>query len=282
MQRIIKTIEGMSTRHGMERVFRDWVECMAISIANGATLKGSKLWERREKRYMDIARMYGDEHDKFSEMFAYLIEIFEENPYQDALGKIYMQMGMGNGTTGQEFTPYHIADCMARVSIDSVDLSRRPIRLNDCAVGGGVTMIAALSVLKERGINWQRDAIIVAQDIDAVCCHMAYVQLSLIGARAVIEQRNTLSMELFDTWISPMESMGLWALQPRKTEATIFPDSEKRSDAISELIEPVESHKTVQTCANTSDVENATQGNPEPITDARRKHGTQASLFDLL
>ena len=54
-------------------------------------------------------------------------------------------------------------------------------------------VIAAAKVLKDRGINYQRRLDVVAQDLDWKTVYMCYIQLSLLGIRAVVYQGNTLT-----------------------------------------------------------------------------------------
>ena len=54
-------------------------------------------------------------------------------------------------------------------------------------------MIAALEVAKEYGINYQKQVRIIAQDLDWNGVYMTYLQLSLLGADAVVVQGDTLS-----------------------------------------------------------------------------------------
>ena len=53
-------------------------------------------------------------------------------------------------------------------------------------------IIAACKVLHEAGFDFQRRLDVVAQDLDWKGVYMTYLQLSLIGCRAVVVQGDTL------------------------------------------------------------------------------------------
>ena len=54
-------------------------------------------------------------------------------------------------------------------------------------------IIALATEMKRCGINYQRELEVVAQDLDWNCVYMCYVQLSLMGLRAVVVQGDTLT-----------------------------------------------------------------------------------------
>lgn len=54
-------------------------------------------------------------------------------------------------------------------------------------------IIATASALKKNGFDWQRKMEVVAQDLDWKGVYMCYLQLSLLGIRAICVQGDTLS-----------------------------------------------------------------------------------------
>ena len=64
-------------------------------------------------------------------------------------------------------------------------------------------LVAALDVLKSRGVNYARNCYLDAADIDLRCVHMTYLQLSLAGASAIVRHQNTLTQELWSVWYTP-------------------------------------------------------------------------------
>ena len=53
-------------------------------------------------------------------------------------------------------------------------------------------IIAAACAIRNRGLNYQKCMKVVAQDLDWKSVYMCYLQLSLLGIRAVVVQGNTL------------------------------------------------------------------------------------------
>lgn len=183
----------MSGNYSPYVIFTDWVEMMAIAIQNGCWVIHNKLWEDREKRYLDIIGKYNKEQQYiFGRMFQMLIETFENN-LTDLLGEIYMESGAGNKGTGQFFTPFHVSELTAEVAILKDVSEEKPLIINEPSCGGGGMIIAVAKILKKRGLNYQRCMNVVAQDLDWNSVYMTYVQLSLLGIKAVVVQGDTLA-----------------------------------------------------------------------------------------
>ena len=183
----------------------------------------------------DIARSFGNDtshfddiadasqsmsdDDQFCAMFDALILMLEENPFQDALGSMFMNLGIGNEAGGQFFTPYHLAKMTAslalgRKSFDDAKSEKGFVIINEPSCGAGANVIGACDVLHEKGIDWQHDAIFVCQDISELTALMCYIQLSLIGAAAVVIVGDTLKMEQRFTLRTPVLMIDdVWVLR---------------------------------------------------------------------
>ena len=192
-KQIIKTIQSMSGSYAPYNIFSDWVEMSALAIQNTCCMNHDKIWQDREKTYLDIAKKYSDkEISQMGEMLAWLTEELEEE-YSDVLGSVYMEGGMGSKYTGQFFTPFHLSELCARMSVNLENLPKEgQISLNEPSCGGGGMIIAACKVLHEAEFDFQRRLDVVAQDLDWKGVYMTYLQLSLIGCRAIVVQGDTL------------------------------------------------------------------------------------------
>lgn len=207
---IISAIHDIGYSVGLETVFRDWCHMAALSLSNGCDMIHGNLWKQREAQYMEIVKRYKDARI-FAEMLGHLTCAFEDEPFQDHLGKIYMETFTGNKKLGQCFTPMSLCEvCAENILPHSLDGMNLPVTIADEACGGGAMLIAACKVLSDRKIDWQRHVQFHCADIDSLCVHMCYVQLSLLGARAIVRRQNTITMERFDTFITPMEM--LWPM----------------------------------------------------------------------
>lgn len=191
---IIKAIESMSGRYAPYNVFSDWIEMCSLSIQNTVSMVHNKVWKDREQLYIDIARRYTEkEIEQFAQMFVWLGDALTED-MSDVFGQIYMEAGMGSKHTGQFFTPFHLSELCAKTGIDVDNLPETGrISLNEPSCGGGGMIIAACKVLHEAGFDFQRRLDVVAQDLDWKGVYMTYLQLSLIGCRAIVVQGDTLA-----------------------------------------------------------------------------------------
>lgn len=194
---IVKIINSVSGQYSTHQVFSDWVCMMALSIANSCTLHINKVYEDRENQFKLVSNKYTEEElERLAEAMAYLTEEMEEP--RDVLGEIYMAGQFGSKGTGQFFTPYHLSELTAELVY-----GKNLVRANDgkyhahepsCGAGGMI--IALANILKNDGINYQRELEVVAQDLDWNCVYMCYVQLSLMGISAVVVQGDTLAEPL--------------------------------------------------------------------------------------
>jgi len=191
-QEIIKAINKISGKYSAYEVFSDWIKCYALSISNSCQFFHEKVWQVREREYIDImARYTREEHEAFIKMAVNLVEIMESE-MSDVLGQIYMGSGMGSKAAGQFFTPYHLSQVCAKLSRPEPD-EDGIYRLYEPSCGSGGMIIAAVESLKEQGIDYQRRVRVVAQDLDWKSVYMCYLQLSLYGVRAVVVQGDTLT-----------------------------------------------------------------------------------------
>lgn len=186
-----KAILSMSGRYTAYEIFMDWIQCSALAIQNSLCQIHDRLWQNREEDYKRIMNKYSvEEQNRFPEMLAWLVEELEDNP-RDVLGEVFMRSGMGSDAGGQFFTPFHISQMMAELSVALPEESEK-VRLNEPSCGSGGSIIAAALSLKEKGVNYQKCMKVVAQDLDWRCVYMCYVQLSYMGIDAICVQGDTL------------------------------------------------------------------------------------------
>ena len=97
LQKLVLSMEGGFTAY---QVFTDWIECVALSIANSLKFFHDAVWENRENQYKQIISKYNkNETEKFGEMLALLIDELERDP-RDVLGEVFMKSGMGSDSGG--------------------------------------------------------------------------------------------------------------------------------------------------------------------------------------
>lgn len=208
---IVKDIEKAAYAVDTSKFVSDLFECGAIAISNAVDLAQK---DKREERYLQIIRSYKPDQQKklaeiFAKVFALLASVVYDNgKFNDNLGEIFMRCNLGNKNAGQFFTPYHISELMARVTIDETLVKEKIaddgiLAINDPCCGGGGMIMAALEVLHDLGVNYARNCFIEANDVDLRCVHMTYLQLALAGVPAIVRHQNTLTRECWSVWYTP-------------------------------------------------------------------------------
>lgn len=213
----VRLFDGMTGAHSRPELWRDMIPLFALCIAQ------SVQWRKdREERFQMILSKYDDRHIMtFGELLGLLTVILEEGvraeSFGDPLGELFMEMQLGSAFGGQFFTPYHVALMMARLLMDAEQVRRQIAEtgratLYEPACGAGATLIAAAQALREQGIDYQRQCVFYAQEIDEATAMMCYIQLSLLGAPAVVRVGNTLTDPEMrvdkNAWCTPMYLLG--------------------------------------------------------------------------
>lgn len=176
--------------------------------------------EEREKQYLSVIGRYTAEEQKiFPEMMSIVTLALEDNPEQDFLGSFYHYLELHQEQKGQFFTPYNISRFMAEVLFEKNDARRKLeqnnyISVSDPACGAGAMLIAFANAAKRSGINYQKQVLFVAQDIDHTAAIMCYIQLSLLGCPAVVIIGDTLTKPMFhpdnDVWYTLFYHLNRW------------------------------------------------------------------------
>jgi type I restriction-modification system DNA methylase subunit len=204
---ILNLLKTIGWSRGLSRVFADWVEVCAITLAR----MDQAQFDAREARYSNIVKQYErSEVEDFAKAFAHLTLAYEECfrdgavAFADILGSLYMMLDMGNSDTGQFFTPYEVSRLMAMMQIErarELINEKGYVQVMEPAAGAGGMIIATAHALHEAGLNYQRTMHATVIDIDARCVHMCFVQLSMLHIPAVAIHGNALSGETWGQWV---------------------------------------------------------------------------------
>lgn len=208
-----KVFNSLSSKYGKHTVWSDFVELYALTLSE---VYDKRFAIERNKRYIEIQKKYNiKEFTKFSDMFSFTASALDENTEQDFLGMLYVELGLCDEAELVRFLPYDAAKLLASIAYVEEKKSEtpvRPINITDFCCGSGCMLIAQANMLKKDNINYQQEAVFYAQDIDKTAALMCYIQLALLGIRAVIKIGNPLTDpfhndEEFTTeshWITPM------------------------------------------------------------------------------
>ena len=231
--KILKTIQKLGYRHSTWDIFSDWLEMAALSIANSVD---KAQFEPREARYLDIIGKYNpDEQKLFPELFAYLVEALTysltwNNAPTDILGEIFHELELHNQYKGQFFTPQHICDFMGKIALgDSEEQVEKYgyIGLAEPACGSGAMVLGFVGAMMEVELNHSTQLVVEATDIDLKCVHMCYLQLALYGIPAVVIHGNTLTMETWSKWYTPVWIIHGWRWKTQRPK----PDTQPPEDS---------------------------------------------------
>jgi hypothetical protein len=224
-------------------VFDDFCAISAISLQQGVCkLRTGEIDAELEAEYMRRVGRYDRERvTHFPEAFAIMVEGLEMS-FQlaearaqpssgrfsgDFLGDVFMSAECGNDWHGQFFTPWHLCELMARMTVGEAtpDPAKR-LTIAEPACGAGAMLLAAGGILREREFG-PLDWWFSATDIDERCFYMAYVQLALTGAPGVVFLGNSLSREpMRRAWVTPTG-----ALYPYRNRLGESPPQDVHEDA---------------------------------------------------
>lgn len=206
-----KILERLSARHSLWTVWNDFLHMSAISMAN-AIPGASEEKAEREAYYMSTVKKYDSkELDEIVRLFTLVVIALERNPEQDFLGEMYHRLNLQQHQKGQFFTPYHISHFMAEINAEGVEdviAEKGFVSVSDSACGAGAMLVAYANVLRSKGINYQTQALLVAQDIDRTAALMCYIQLCLCGCSGCVIIGDSLLRPGFhpdnDIWFTPL------------------------------------------------------------------------------
>ena len=251
-------INRHASRYSRWQIWNDFLYLTAAALANVFPVPER---EEREKQYLSVIGRYTAEEQKiFPEMLTIVTLALDENPEQDFLGSLYHRLELQQEQKGQFFTPYDISRFMAEIQFaggsEKEELERNGyISVNDPACGAGAMLIAFANAAKRNGLNYQKQVLFVAQDIDHTAAMMCYIQLSLLGCPAVVIIGDTLVKPMFhpdnEVWYTPFYHLNRWRFSqhsgpeetaevPREPEESGMPEEMDKEIRLPENMEFVE------------------------------------------
>lgn len=205
----VRALESLSrTRHRWD-AFRDWTEMAACTFYNNL-FHDPKI----EVEYLACANRYNsDELRTMGEMLGMVISALSAGP-RDFMGEVFSGSLLMNEHHGQFFTPYTLSLMIAKMAITEDNLPRgKIITISEPSCGAGGMVIAAAEVMAELGINYAADVYFEARDLDPICVHMAYIQMTALGIAGEVICGNTLTLET--SWKWPTAAYMLNLVGPR-------------------------------------------------------------------
>jgi len=303
----VQMIKAFSYGQHTHTVFADFVELAALSISNSVD---RTQFEVREKRYLEIVGKYEREDvERFPRMLGALTLSFEHrmqvseqagsravpvfDGMTDVLGETYMMLELGNARSGQFFTPYHVSRLMAMLTTGDGQQHIQQhgfLRMQEPACGAGGMVIATAESLAAAGHNYQQTMHATYVDIDPVCVHMTYLQLSLLHIPALVVHGNTITGEVWGVWYTPAHIMGgwRWKLHRRERELANAPlnsemltaDTSPAEDVLEPEAADIEALDSAASRQLVGDDVDVAFAEPEVIAARTSDRGTISDLFE--
>lgn len=220
----LKVFRQLAYRHNRGTVWNDFILMFSCALSNPVD---KEHFDERESLYLQTIKRYNkQEQPLFSELAAHVVMALEQNPEQDFLGSIFMELNLGSEHKGQFFTPYHVCVLMAETTLEDVVQRVQKdgyISICDPCCGAGANLIAGVNAAKKKlekeGLNFQNHILIAGQDIDMTVGLMCYIQLSLLGMAGYIKIGNTLTDPIAEDdskenyWFTPMYFSKVWTMR---------------------------------------------------------------------
>ena len=162
--------------------------------------------QQYETEYLQVVSRYKKEtFSLFPELLAQLIMSMESGGdttgleesqlykvgANDILGHFYMER-FSNSRKGQFFTPPHVSDMMALMTLGDNPEELKGKNILDPTCGSGQMLLSGKKVNPEMRFY--------GADLDPICCKMAAINLFLNGMTGEIANMNSLSMEFYQSY----------------------------------------------------------------------------------
>ena len=170
----------------------------------------SKSLERLKANYKK------DEWEAFHQGLVDLCRTFVRNiqvgRYEDLFAGPFTQVRATSRALKQDFTPVDVGKLIGAISVSSnLSLPEKGFfSLGDHACGSGTLLLAGAQRIADTGYNPAEQLVIQAADLDARCVHMTYLHLSLYGIPAVVVHGNTITLNEYDRWYTPVYLWRKW------------------------------------------------------------------------
>lgn len=162
-------------------LYRAWLEAVWAFLNAAQDPQG---FQECLDRY---SRAEGEEFGRLLELYA---EAADDDPFRDILGELFMRLDVKSTRAGQYFTPWDIAEMMARMQFDRAVFEQQVqengiVTVCDPAVGSGVMLLAFAKVVHDELGRWGTGKLrLYGQDIDLRCVNMCRIQLRMNGLDA--------------------------------------------------------------------------------------------------
>lgn len=210
---LLKAVKMTCGRVDQQQVFRDLVAYCALQLSNRTDPVHLKV---RQEQQAAIVKNYTDQEknqfmDISKQLAGEVVRNINQGSYVDLLGPAHQVLHPKSGPLKQDFTPPSIGRILSRITLEGARLPEAGFfTCNEPACGSGVLCLGLAEELLRQGFNPCEQLVIQASDLDRLCVQMTYLQLSLYGIPAVIIQGDTITLEEYDRWYTPLYIWRKW------------------------------------------------------------------------
>jgi hypothetical protein len=115
-------MQTLAPRRTPHETFRTFVDMAALTIHQSPYHLGmvdrDDAFDRIERAYLTAIQPYSrDELQRLVQLYGLAVTAFSAFPATDLLGRLYVELDLGNPRSGQYFTPPPVARAMAKVML---------------------------------------------------------------------------------------------------------------------------------------------------------------------
>lgn len=162
-------------------LYRNWLEAVWAFLEAPTDPQGFRQC---------LDRYSAEQGAEFGWLLGLYVEAVEALPFRDILGSLFMRLDVKSVHNGQYFSPWPVAELMARMQFDRQYFERIVaekgfVSVCDPAVGSGVMLLAYAKVVDdELGRSGVSKLRLYGSDIDHRCVWMCRIQLRINGLDA--------------------------------------------------------------------------------------------------
>jgi len=187
----IKILNSINrSKHNYE-IFSDWLKMSAAVVYHW------KHDKQVEQEYAEIAQKYSTEElKKHAHLTAFTVMALDKHKH-DFLGDIFTIINKKKRKKDQYFTPLPLAQFLAQGVFGHEGIQKdKYYTIYDPCCGSGILLIETLLYMVEHNFDYRRKALFLGADIDERCARMTFIQLSILGAPALIKCGDALNNEI--------------------------------------------------------------------------------------
>lgn len=210
----VKLIKKLSYGHSPYTVFGDFCTLARLSLMQ-PFYRSPEL----EKEYMQVVGKYKrEEVNIFPKLLGLVVLGLEKDPL-DFLGRIYMEMELGNVGAGEFFTPPDVSSMMAKMTLGNMkeQIEKQDfLMVGEPAAGAGGMLLAVAKEARAQGVDPARSMWFDAWDVSYIPACMCYIQMALMNLPGRVVLGDTLRQEIRDVYLTPAHFVYNWEHKLKK------------------------------------------------------------------